>query len=234
MTSPLGDILRAHRGTAALLTFAMALAAATPAAQALPMGSQGTWMLMVDTAADSAEIAVNYALTRTDAVGAMAGRWEEMPHTGAPANHAQRRDFAGLNYTRLLHRWNLPHAQANLWLVGGLGGLQARERSGTDSLWTAAGLADYETTRVYVGGGWELMRSGTLRHDTGYARAGFSFYEAEYEEIQPWFVLEAKRERFTAETKSTTTAMLRLIHKRYFVELGANRDGAVFNLMFNY
>ncbi len=198
------------------------------------MGSQGSWMLMADVSADTSKLSVNYALTRNDALGISLGRWEEMPHAGAPATHALRRDFAGLTYTRLLHRWNLPHAQANLWFVGSLGGAQARERSGTENLWSASGMADFETTRLYAGGSWELMRAGALRHDTATARTGFSFYEAEYEEMQPWFILEAKRERFAATAKSTTTALLRMIHKRYFVEIGANRDGGVFNLMYNY
>ncbi|MBL8329810.1 MAG: hypothetical protein JNJ71_13255 [Rubrivivax sp.] len=214
----------------------LALCLLLPAAgvQALPMGSQDTWMVMADASADASELAANFAFTRRDALGFALGRWEEKPHAGAPAAHMQRREFAALSYTRQLQRWNLPHAQANLWFVGGVGSARAQGHPGSHALWSAAGLADYETTRVYAGAGWELMRAGPLRHDTASARAGFSFYEAEYDEMQPWFILEVKRERFSAVAKNTVTPLLRIIHRRVFAELGANRDGAVFNLMLNY
>lgn len=78
------------------------------------------------------------------------GRWQEMPHAGAPREHALRREFAGLPYTRLLHRWNLPHAQANLWLLGAAGTARAQEHEGRDGMGAASFLADYETTRVYT------------------------------------------------------------------------------------
>jgi len=61
-----------------------------------------------------------------------------------------------------------------------------------------------------------------------------SFYEVEYEETQPWLIIEAKRERYSASAKDTITPMLRLIHKRYFVEVGRNRDGAMLNFVLNF
>ncbi len=204
-------------------------------AYALPMGSQGTWMIMGDFTRDGQEIAANHAVTRQDAFGGALGRWEEEPHSGAPHSHALRRDFAAITYTRQLHRWNLPHAQANLWLVGMAGAVRPRERSGDEAMGSLALLADYETTRVYAAGGLKGMRAeGNIRHDTAYARAGFSFYEVEYEETQPWLILEAKRERYGNATKDSVMPMLRFINRRYFLELGGNRDGAMLNLMLVY
>ncbi len=215
------------------LAAVLASLAAVPAA-ALPMGSQGTWMVMVDTTPDSAELAANHAFSPRDALGVAAARWDEKPHAGAPHAHALKRRFDSLTYTRQLHRWNLPDAQANLWFVAMAGSAQAQERTGSEGMGAVSLLADYETTRVYTGAGLRAMRSANLRHDTVYARAGFSFYEVEYEEVQPWLVLEVKRERYRHVTSNTVTPMLRLIHRRYFVELGGNRDGAVLNLMLNF
>lgn len=204
-------------------------------AHALPMGSQGTWMIMGDFTRDSQELAANYAVTRRDAFGGAMGRWEEEPHAGAPHSHALRRDFAAVTYTRQLNRWNLPDAQANLWLVGMAGAVRPRERSGNEALGGLSLLADYETTRLYTGGGLEFMRAaGSIRHDTAYARVGFSFYEVEYEETQPWLIVEAKRERFSAVTKNSVMPMLRFINRRYFLEVGGNRDGAMLNFMLVY
>jgi hypothetical protein len=200
------------------------------AAHALPMGSVDTWMVMGDFAARSSELAANRALTPRDAVGVVAGRWRAEPEAGGRA-----REFGGLTYTRLVQRWNLPHAQANLWFVGAAGGLRAEGAgSGTRPMGAAAVMADYETTRVYFGGTLKTMRSSPAKQDTLYARAGFSFYEAEYNEIQPWLIGEAKRQR-DGIAKTETAAWLRLIHKRYFVELGADDEGrARFNFMFNF
>lgn len=205
-----------------------------PLALALPMGSQGSWMLMADNSPDSRELALNYALTRHDALGLAVGLWEEMPHAGAPRQHALRREFAGLTYTRLVHRWNLPHAQANLWLLGAAGTARAKEQQGRDGMGSVSLLGDYETTRVYTAAGVETMRTSRLRHDTRYVRAGFSFYEVEYEEVQPWLILELKQERYSVHTKNSVTPMLRLIHRRYFVEFGGHRDGATLSFMLNY
>ena len=197
-------------------------------ARALPMGSVDTWMVMGDFAARSRDLAVNYAVTPRDAFGAAVGRWRTKPAGGALL-----REVGGLTYTRLVKRWNLPDAQANLWAVGTLGSLRSGS-SQSETLWSPSVMADYETTRVYVSGGLKTQRSASVRQDTAYARAGFSFYEVDYEEIQPWLVVEAKRQRDVV-FKTETAAWLRLIHKRYFVELGADDEGRVrFNFMYNH
>jgi len=201
---------------------------------ALPMGSQGTWMIMGDFGGYSDEFAANYAVTRRDAFGMSASRWEDRERDHGPGGEASRRDFAGLTYTRQVNRWNLPHAQGNLWLVGTLGRVRPRERSGDETLGGLSLLADYETTRVYGGAGVMAKRASGIRHDTAYVRAGFSFYEVEYEEVQPWFILEAKHDRFSADTRTSVMPMLRFIHRRYFVEMGANRDKAILRFMLTY
>ena len=53
------------------------------------------------------------------------------------------------------------------------------------------------------------------------ARLGFSFHEVDYDEVQPWLVVEARRMRGLSD-KTEVTPMLRLIHNRYFVEAGVN------------
>jgi hypothetical protein len=194
------------------------------------MGAIDSWMLMGEFAPDGRELALNYALTRHDALGVLAGGWRADVNDG---ESAPRREYAGATYTRLVHRWNLPHAQANVWFVGAAGALRRAERDGSQGFAWPALLADYETTRIYTSAGLKLLRSGGFKQDLAYLRGGFSFYEAEYEDPQPWFVLEAKRTRELV-TKNEVTALLRVIHKRYFVELGASRDGGRFNFMYNY
>ena len=92
--------------------------------------------------------------------------------------------------------------------------------------------ADYETTRVYLAATARLYRAEHLNHDFASVRAGFSFYEVDYDEVQPWFVLEARRMRGLSD-KTEVTPMLRFIHNRFFVDLGVNTSRqARANLMY--
>ena len=82
---------------------------------------------------------------------------------------------------------------------------------------------DYETQRVYASAFARLYRAEGINHDYAAARLGFSFYETDYDEVQPWLVVEARRMRGLSD-KTEITPMLRLVHNRYFVEAGVNNS----------
>lgn len=207
-------------------------------ASALPMGHYDSWMLMLDSTPSMRSQAANYAVAQTWAPGAVLRRWEE------PAAHGTSllRESTGLSLTHRLYRWNMPHAQANLWLLGDAGQLRragGHGQAASDSGYGAVEfMADYETTRVYFGGSIRALRGeDSLRHDVARVRTGFSFWEAEYEGIQPWLLIEVKRTSYSAGSMregALLTPMLRFIHRRWFIELGVNSEGGMFNLMFNY
>lgn len=210
-----------HAAASALLLAALLLGGT---ARAAPMGFKDSWMAMGDFGPNWREAWVNHAFTARDAVGGggLYMRSDDKQTT---------REIAELTYTRLVARWNLPHAQANVWFVGGLGGIRGNDFDGTRTLWAPGVQLDYETTRVYVAAFARLYRADGINHDYGALRAGFSFYEAEYEETQPWFIVEARRMRGLSE-QVEITPMLRLINKGYFVEAGFNTDKQVrFNFM---
>jgi hypothetical protein len=71
-----------------------------------------------------------------------------------------------------------------------------------------------------------LYRAEGINHDFASLRAGFSFYEVDYDQAQPWLILEARRMNNLSAT-TEVTPMLRLIHNRYFVELGVNNAAQV-------
>jgi hypothetical protein len=186
-------------------------------ATAGPMGYNGSTMAMGDFGRDWAEAWVNHAVTPRDALGA--------GYTWMRSDDGKViRRVAEATYTRLVHRWNLPHAQANAWFVVGAGAMSGTGLDGERFAWTPGAQLDYETTRVYVAAMGRLYRSGGVANDYAAVRAGFSFYEAEYEETQPWFVVEARRMRGLSDGVEVTP-MLRFISSRYFVEVGANLDG---------
>lgn len=198
-------------------------------ASAGPMGFQDSWMSMGDLGPNWREIFVNYALTPRDAVG--------FSQTYMRADDDSRsRDLTELTYTRLLKRWNQPHAQANVWFIGGVGNMRLHDRDGN---WSGNRVAispgiqlDYETTRIYFSATHRLYRAEDINHDYSAVRAGFSFFETDYESTQPWLIVEA-RSMNTLSDQIEVTPMLRLINRRYFVEAGVNTFGQPrFNFMF--
>lgn len=207
----------------ALATWLMAGVAA--AAHAGPMGFRDSTMAMGDFSPNWREAWVNHALTARDAfgVGGVAMRSDDRRLT---------REFAELTYTRLVHRVNGEHSQANFWFVGGAGQLKGNDFTGSKTMLAPGVSADYETTRVYLSGSLRLYRAPGINHDVASVRTGFSFYETDYDEVQPWLILEARRMRGLSE-KTEITPMLRFILSRYFVEVGINnmKQGR-FNFMY--
>ena len=212
------------------LFFAGLVWAASTLSHAGPMGFNGSTMAMGDFSPNWQEAWVNHAVTPRDAFGAggVAMRSDDKRLT---------RNFTELTYTRLLHRINGEHSQANFWLVGGAGRLTGNDFGGSNFAGSKAMLApgvsaDYETTRFYASASARLYRAQGINHDFVSARTGFSFYEVDYDETQPWLIVEARRMRGLSE-KVEITPMLRLIHNRYFVEFGVNNSKqGRFNFMY--
>ena len=190
-----------------------------------PMGFKESWMTMGDVSPNWQEVLVNYALTARDAVGASALVMRSDDGT-------KTRQFTEATYTRLVRRWNMPEAQANIWFIGGIGNITGNDFSGSKTMASPGVQLDYETTRLYSSASARLYRAEGLNHDFASARAGFSFYEVDYDETQPWFILEVRRMQGLTD-KTEVTPMLRLIHKRYFVEFGVNNSSqARMNFMY--
>lgn len=209
----------------ALTTGLSACFAPVTPAMAGPMGFKGSTMVMGDFSPNWQETWVNYALTARDAigVGGVAMRSDDKRLT---------REAVEVNATHLLSRWNMPDAQANLWLTGGIGSLKGNNLAGSRTLVTPGMQFDYETTRVYLSANARLYRAKEVNHDYASARVGFSLFEADYDETQPWLIVEVRRMRGLSG-KTEITPMLRLIHQRYFVELGVSQSRQVrFNLMY--
>lgn len=184
-----------------------------------PMGFKDSWMAMGDFGPNWKEAFANYALTPRDAVGlsTLEMRSDDEMHT---------RQLNEATYTRLVKRWNLPDAQANVWFIGGLGTLTGNDFAGAKTMASPGIQVDYETTRIYTSATARMYRADGINHDFVSARAGFSFYEVDYDETQPWLIVEVRRMNGLSDA-TEVTPMLRLIHNRYFVELGVNNASQV-------
>jgi hypothetical protein len=207
--------LRAFARCGTIAAGLFALVAVLPA-MAAPMGFKDSWMAMGDVGPNWRELYANYALTPRDALG-LSGVYMRSD------DKTRSRQLAEFTYTRLLKRWNMPHAQANIWFIGGVGSVTGNDFSGARTLVSPGIQVDYETTRLYTAVLGRLYRAEHLNHDYGSVRAGFSFYEVDYEQTQPWLILEVRRMRGLSD-KTEITPMLRLINRRYFVELGISNS----------
>ena len=215
-----------HRLFAAARWGAAAALLSSPAFAA-PMGFKESWMVMGDLSPNWREGFANYAFTARDAVG------PSLLYMRSD-DKAVTRELAEVSYTRLLRRWNLPDAQANVWFIGGLGAVRGNDFSGERTMATPGIQVDYETTRIYLSAFGRFYRAEGINHDYAAARAGVSFHEADYDEVQPWLVVEARRMRGLSDM-TEITPMLRLIHKRFFVEAGVNNSRQFrFNFMYTF
>lgn len=190
-----------------------------------PMGFKDSSMAMGDFSANWQEAWVNHAVTPRDAwgLGAVWMRSDDLRQT---------RSFAEVTYTRLAKRWNGEHSQANIWLLAGIGTIRGNDFNDSRPMLAPGISADYETTRLYVNGTLRFYRAPGINHDYASMRAGFSFYETDYDEIQPWLILEARRMNNLSD-QTEITPMLRFIDKRYFTEIGVSQTSQFrFNFMY--
>ena len=196
-------------------------------AYAAPMGYKNSWMIMGDFSKTYQEFSFNYATTANDAIGFSASAMQT-------DDYVKRQQNTELVYTRKVARWNLPNAQANVWFIGGLGSTTGNGFGGSKAMASPGLQADYETTRFYSMASARVYAAQGATSNITTARLGVSFYEVDYDQPQPWIVIEARRMTFVSN-QYEFTPMLRVIHNRYFVELGANLSGQPrFNFMYNY
>jgi hypothetical protein len=182
-----------------------------------PMAFKDAFMLMGEASADNKDWMLNYSVTPRDAFGVGYHLWK--------GDGLHRIEHSGVNYTRLVQRWNKEHSQANLWFVLDAGQFKKDDEARRFG-WMPSVQFDWETTRLYALVGASTLRAGSEQYDTYKAQAGFSFYEAQFDQWQPWLVVEAKKMPGLME-KTEITPFLRVIHKSLYLELGANTDGKV-------
>jgi len=141
--------------------------------------------------------------------------------------------FIALQHNWLLQRWNLPSAQANVY--AGLGG-GAAKREGESAKFAGIGYfrADYETRRVYTAFETKGMASQAFKRGIFGVEAGFAPYLAEFDELNTWFILQAKH---TTGMKDEFDLIpkLRFFKNNIFAEIGVTHRGKpVASLMIHF
>ena len=212
---------------AARTAFAVASLAIAGAAPAHPVTYKGNLMLMGEAGQKMQDYSAGYTFAADKAVSA---GW--MYFQSDRGDRDRRIPNVHLSY--LAKRWNLPEAQANIYLQAGMGDAAGSDFRGSKTTFMPGFQADYETQHVYVAYKWHGFKASGFSHSFNQVEGGFSLYAGEYDEVSPWLMLQVRRmSNFDSKTEITPT--LRLVRKNVFFEIGVSTERSPrINLMFNF
>ena len=194
-------------GYAALVAVSVSVMSAG-LAEARPVSYPDGWTLMQMNNGDYSSVHVHYSPTFQDSIGLYSERnWSEDWH------------FTGVQYNRLVKRWNEKNSQANLYFKTGVG--QADPFGDGDvELAGFVGLgADWETRRwftSYEGRAYDLSFDQSVRHS---ARVGVAPYLGDYGDLHTWLMLQVENHP-ESETPTTLTPLVRFFYDVQLLEFG--------------
>ncbi|MBS7806366.1 hypothetical protein [Variovorax sp. PCZ-1] len=187
-------------------------------AQALPVGFKDSWMTMGELGKDYSEVNLIYTFTphTSVGVGGVGLKYEDK------ATMQKRRvEMVDTHISHRIGRWNFPEAQANIYLQMGIGQAKGNFFNNSQTVLQPGLQLDYETRRIYTALKWHGSYAKAFDYTRYSLAGGFSFYATEYDEWQPWVVLEASRKGGDLKDATEITPYFRLIHKTLFIEAGA-------------
>ena len=144
-----------------------------------------------------------------------------------------RSSFYAPQFDYLVKRWNRPDYQGNIYVFGAYGALTFQGQA------HGAGLGgietDIESRKYFASAKYEKMW-GDLGPDFYHAefRLGIAPYEAEFNEIASWFMIQYQYHPYL-EKKNVITPLARIFYKNFLVEMGSSFDGDwMTNFMFHF
>lgn len=208
---------------AGLLGFLPLAATAKPIAFA-----KGTTVMLEYGAGTMNEAQLFYAPRYWYSLG---GGWLELQSEDG----AKQRYITYARANLLAKRWNLPGAQANVFVWGGLGTATGNDFAGATLARHIGVQADYETRRVYSAFRSDLQESDRFSHRIDTVQLGWAPYKHDYDTLATWLVVQGRR--YTGDLyRGTETALLvRFFKGGTWVEVGATTDGKLQAMaMFNF
>ena len=186
----------------------LALAALAAPASARPVSYAGGWTVMQDNNGMYSSLHLHYSPTATDSIGLYTENNWDMDAV-----------FTGLQYNRLVKRWNAPQSQGNLYLKLGAGAADLYGEGGQRAAGFAGLAADWETRRVFVSYDVRARDYGTDQSVSHAARVGVAPYVAGYGDLHTWAMLQVENHP-EADNPVQVTPLLRLFTGPVLVEAG--------------
>ncbi len=130
----------------------------------------------------------------------------------------------------LVKRWNLPEAQGNAYLLGGIGYgtlKQNMEQKINGGVYRFGVQLDYETRRIYTFTRYvehRFFEDNKRINDQFSAALGFAPYLGEFDELNSWVIF-----KFIADNRFSDriyVLMLRFFYKNFLWEIGQDFDGS--------
>ena len=213
--------------------FAAVLASAPGTAFAKPIAFQDGWTVMLEHGTNTMrEAQVFYAPKHWWSGG--------LSYTKLIADDKRfEREMGGVQLNYLVHRWNMPRSQANVFAWGGVASARGFDAAGRFSgLATPhfGGQVDWESRRFYSSLKSDWFRTSRFSHRVDTLQLGVAPYEHDYEDLAAWVLVQARRySGGILPGKTEVIPMLRLFKGNYWIEGGVDRKGRVqLMIMMNY
>jgi hypothetical protein len=208
---------------------ALALVLATPVAMAKPIAfARGTTLMAEYGAGTMNEFQVFYAPRYWWSVG---GGWTEL----MSGDGTKQRRITYVRTNLLVKRWNLPSAQANVFVWGGAGQATGNDFAGTELSRNVGFQVDYETRRVYSSFKSDLQESDHFSHRIDTLQLGWAPYEHDYDTLATWIVLQGRTYTGDLYDGTEKALLVRFFKGGTWVEVGATTDRKVQAMvMFNF
>lgn len=199
------------------------------AAAAKPIAfAKGKTVMLEYGAGTMNELQLFYAPAYWYSVG---GGWLEL---ASEDGHTQRH-ISYLRGNLLAKRWNMPGAQANVFVWGGLGRATGNDFAGSTLARNIGFQADYETRRVYGAFRSDLQESDHFSHRIDTLQLGWAPYKHDYDTLATWFVVQGRRYTGDLFEGTETAFLVRFFKGGTWVEIGATTDGKLQAMaMFNF
>lgn len=209
------------------MAFALVCALGVGSAEARPISYVGGTMLMLENDSSRRAADLSYTFSRDMSAGVLSEYWREDDWW-----------FNGVQGNYLLNRWNMPNAQANMYVVGGAG--VAHSNAGAfDNKNEPAGfigfMADAEDRRFYVSYKNRYTNAGEIADffDQS-ARVGVAPYIGDYGDIHTWLMFQVDH-RPWSQDQYVATPLVRFFWRDYLAEVGwGDDDQFLFNLTVTY
>jgi len=148
--------------------------------------------------------------------------------------HATR-DITYLRANYLPWRWNMPAAQANVFVWGSAGRAHIGETGADQFAWNMGGQLDYETRRIYASLRTDLHEARAFSHRIDTLQLGAAPYQHDYDTLAVWFVVQARRYTGDLYDGTEVAGLIRLFRRNAWLEAGVTQDGKLQSmLMFNF
>lgn len=191
-----------------ILAAGLTLAVLAAPASARPVSYAGGWTVMQENNGGYSSLHLHYSPTATDSIGLYTEQNWDMDAT-----------FTGLQYNRLVRRWNAPQSQGNLYFKLGAGAADPFDGGGARFGSFAGIAADWETRRVFVSYDARVRDFGDDESVSHAARLGFAPYVADYGGFHTWAMVQVENHP-DADQPVTTTPLLRFFQGPLLVEAG--------------